>query len=358
MKKGIVIGILLFCFFGAAFAQSDLQAIAQINLFKKEPVTLGQLKKFVSEAEKLVDKKLTVEERKRALDNLIGQRLLLQAAEKEGLRALDSEVKDYFNNILASQVGYPITESEFAKLVKQKYNQSLDEFFKSNTGSSVAEAKKMLKEQILIQKYVTSKKAEEIQRMSQPTDGDIRRQYELNKQNFFRPDTMKLVIVGVMKKGNDSSERDQIKKLNEKVKKNVKVIADIQKNAEKEGYAVQIRYAVKNAAGAEALGLQPEALMQIFENPVNFVSDITEMQDNRQFFVITEKYDSKLLTLSDVIDPNQPITVYEYIKNVLSSQLQTAALQRAIQGLMESLRTAENTVLIKTGSDLDKILSW
>ncbi len=358
MKKGITAGFFFFCFFAAAFAQSDLQVIAQVNLIKKEPVTLGQLKKVVSELEKAAGKKLTLDVRKNVLDSLIGQKLLAQAAEKDGLKVLDSEVNDYFNNFLTSQVGYQITEAEFAKQIKRENNQSLDEYFKANTGSGIVEAKKMLREQIAIQKYVMSKKSAEIQKMSQPTDGDIRRQYELNKQTFFRPDTMKLVIVAVMKKGSDIAELEQITKLNDKVKKNVKMLSDVQKNAQKEGYAVETRYAVKNAAGAQVLGLQPEALMQIFEHSVNFVSDITEMPDNRQFFVITEKYDAKILTLSDVIDPNQTVTVYEYIKNVLSSQLQTMALQQANQVLINDLRTSTNVVLLKTEAELDKILSW
>ena len=175
---------------------------------------------------------------------------------------------------------------------------------------------------------------------------------------FFRPDTIKLVVVGVLKKGNDSAESSKITALNEKAKKSIKNLTSIRKNADKEGYIVQDRYAIKNAAGAQALGLQLEALMKIFENKINFVSEVTEMPDNRQFFVITDKYDAKILNLSDVIDPAQTVTVYEYIKNMLASQMQTAALQQANQALIQEIKTSENFKILKSDTELAKTLSW
>lgn len=358
MKKVISILILFFVVLSIAFTQSDLQVVAQVNFSRKDPITLGQVKKIIMGLEKTAGRKLTFEERKQVLDGVISQRLLLQASEKAGVAVLSSEITEFFNNLLSSQVGVRITEAEFAKKIKQEYNQSLDQFFKSNLGVTVDEVKKDLKEQIAIQKYVMSKKGAELQKMSVPSDGDIRRQYELNKQSFFRPDTMKLIIIGVMKKGNDAKEIEQINKLNTQAKKNAKNIIKIQNNAQKEGYRAEVRYAIKNAAGAQMLGLQQEALMQMFEKPVNFVSDITDMPDNRQFFVITEKNDAKVLSLSDVIDPNQTITVYEYIKGYLAQQLQAGALQQINKQLTNELRTSENTKVSMSDAELKKALSF
>ena len=98
--------------------------------------------------------------------------------------------------------------------------------------------------------------------------------------------------------------------------------------------------------------------MKIFENKVNFVSDVIDMADNKQFFVITDKYDAKILNLSDVIDPAQTVTVYEYIKNMLSSQMQTAALQQANQALIQEIKTDENLKILTTDAELNKVLSW
>ncbi len=358
MKK-IISLVFLFCFaVSFAFAQSDLQAIAQVNVIRKEPITLGQLKKIVNEIEQYTNRQFNVNERKELLDRLAGQRLLMQLAEKDGIKVLDSEINEQFNLKLSQSVGYQITEAEYAKMIKKEKNQSLDEFLKASMGISVAEAKKMSKEEILLQKYVEVKKGSYIASASVPTDGAIRNQYEMNKDKFFRPDMMKLLVVGVQKKGNDSAEIEKISKLNDKAKKGSKNFADIQKNAEKDGYIAEVRYAIKSSTGAQMLGIQPEALMQMFQNSVNFVSDITDMPDNRQFYVIVEKYDAKILALSDVLDPSQPVTVYEQIKLLLGQQLRMLAYQQAMEIVIEENKTAENIVLLKSASELDKLLSW
>ena len=223
---------------------------------------------------------------------------------------------------------------------------------------TVREVQKMLKEQLLIEKYVLAKKSAEIQKLATPQDSDIRKVYDLNVQQFLRPDMIKMVLISVKKEGNDAAETKKINELNAKLKKNVKALAEIEKNAKKEGYSVQSRYALKNELGAQTLGIQHEALLQIFEKDVNFVSDVTNMPDNRQFFVIAEKHPVKILGLSDVIDPSQSITVYEVIKNQLLLQYQQRAIQIVNQELINELRTEENYKILKSDAELDKLLTW
>ncbi len=358
MKKNVFISFLVFSLATLAFAQSDLQVIAKVNYFKNEPITLGQLKKFVTGFEAQARRKLTVDERLEVLNALIGKRLLVQAAEKSGVKALNSEVNSYFDGFLSQNIGKPVTEMQFAKMIKQEYNQSLDEYFRKTEGMSIKEIKDMIREQIQVQKYVSSKKRAEIQRMSIPTDGDIRKQYEMNKQQFFRPDMLKLLVVGVLKKGNDSAELKLINDLRNKAIKNKKNIAKIQKDGNSGKYIAQTRYALKNAVGAQALGLQIEALMQIFDKPINYVSEVTDMPDNRQFYVILEKHDAKLLALSDLYDPNQAVTIYEAIKRSLAQQMTAMALQQANQVLIKELKTDNNCKILLSDAKLKKVLNW
>ena len=106
------------------------------------------------------------------------------------------------------------------------------------------------------------------------------------------------------------------------------------------------------------MGITMEALMEIFKQKINFVSDVTEMSNNFQFFVVMEKLDVKILTLSDVIDPNQTTTVYEYIRQMLTTEKQSVALQQAIQQLTEDLRVATNYKMLKDDASLTKLLDW
>jgi len=357
MKRNFFLLFVLFC--GLLYAQADLQPIAEVRLLKREPITLGQLKLQIATLEKGYGRKLSVDERKKVLDGIVNERLLRQAAEKEGIKIADSQVNEYFNNMLSQQVGYPITEAEFAKLIETETKQSLNEFMKTQTGMGVVESKEFLRGQIAVQVYVGQKKGADLNKIAGPTDSEIRSQYDMNKQSFVRPDTVKLFLVVVPKQKNTQAEKEKIEAIKKRVEKNIKAIDEIKKDSgEKSGYLAEFVYAAKTQLAAQQMGITMEALMEIFKQKINFVSDVTEMSNNFQFFVVMEKLDVKILTLSDVIDPNQTTTVYEYIRQMLTTEKQSVALQQAIQQLTEDLRVATNYKMLKDDASLTKLLDW
>ncbi|UTY26046.1 MOSP complex formation periplasmic protein, TDE1658 family [Treponema denticola] len=358
MKKNIFIAVMLVGFLGLLSAQNDLQVIAQVNLSKKEPITLGQLKKLVKFAESQGGNIATNDDKKLVLESLMRTKLLVQAAEKENIKISNSQVDNAFNDVLSQYVKYPITESKFAKLIKQKENISLDEFMKKQTGCTVEELKKIIKDNLIIQNYIASKHQAEIVKMATPTDAQIRSYYEMKKGELVRPDMVKMLFVAVKKEGKDKEEIDKINELHKKVKKNIKEIANIKKNAEAGNYVAQEGYIPKTAEGAQLLNATPEALMEIFSKDVNYIFDIQDRVDSRQFFVITEKLNAKILTLSDVPDPSSTVTLYDQIKALLSQGLALNAIQSIIQTTYEGLRTDDNCKILKSDAELDKLLKW
>ena len=320
MKKKVFIAVMLVGFLGLLSAQNDLQVIAQVNLSKKEPITLGQLKKLVKFAESQGGSVATNDDKKLVLESLMRTKLLVQAAEKE--------------------------------------NISLDEFMKKQTGCTVEELKKIIKDNLIIQNYIASKNQAEIVKMATPTDAQIRSYYEMKKGELVRPDMVKMLFVAVKKEGKDKEEIDKINELHKKVKKNIKEIANIKKNAEAGNYVAQEGYIPKTAEGAQLLNATPEALMEIFSKDVNYIFDIQDRVDSRQFFVITEKLNAKILTLSDVPDPSSTVTLYDQIKALLSQGLALNAVQSIIQTTYESLRTDDNCKILKTDAELDKLFKW
>lgn len=341
------------------FSQADLQPVAEVKLLKREPITLGQVKMQVSTLEKGYGRKLTLEEKRKVLDGIINERLLRQAAEKEGIKIADSQVNEYFNNMLSQQVGYPITEAEFSKLIQNETKQSLNDFMKAQTGMGIVESKEFLRGQIAVQVYVGQKKGSDLGKIAGPTDAEIRSQYDMNKQSFVRPDTVKLFLVVVPKQKDAKAEKERIESLRRKVIQNLKAVDDIKKDSgEKSGYVAEYIYAAKTQLAAQQMGITMEALMEIFKQKINYISTVTEMTNNFQFFVVKEKLDVKILSLSDVIDPNQTTTVYEYIRGMLTTEKQSIALQKAIQELTENLRTPANFKMLKDDSSLNKLLNW
>ena len=94
MKKYIISLFVVFILSLGISAQTNLQPIAEVNLSSRTPITLGQLKTRVSALEKEIGRKMTFEERKQTLDGLINERLIVQAAEKDGIKIMDSEVNN------------------------------------------------------------------------------------------------------------------------------------------------------------------------------------------------------------------------------------------------------------------------
>ena len=358
-KTAIILFIALHLSIGA-FAQTNLQPIAEVKLSGRAPITLGQLKTRVSVLEKELGRKMTVEERQHVLDGLINERLIVQAAEKDGIKIMDSEVNNYFIQVVSNQLGQQVSEADFAKLIKEKTNMSLDEYMKAQNGMTLAEFKSFLRTQLAAQRYVMQKKQKEVQSVPSPTDEQIRSYYEVNKQSFVQPDMVQLFLAIAPKGDKASAAEKTIKDIQKKLTANPKATADIraksqEKNAE---YQAGELFVSKTALAAEQLGIPMDELLKIFTMKVGEVSPITETGVNYQCFVVLEKRDAKILGLSDVVEPGGNVSLYEYIKNMVITQRQNEALNNALVSITNELRKPENFVIFKTGADFEKTLSW
>lgn len=359
MKKFLVGSLLLFFVAGFAFAQSDLQVIAEVKLTSKEPITLGQLKNFVRDLEKTAGQKTTVDKRKEILDGLINQRLLLQLAEKEGIRVSDYEVNTFFNQSLSSMLGYAITEAEFAKMIEESQGKSFDQFMREQNGLSVDEYKKFIKDNLITKNYIMQKHGKELQE-AVPTEAQIKQAYDVSKQEFIRPDCATLFLIAVPKQGNTSAEKAKIEALHKRVKANPKCTPDILKESsnEKSGFLATDLYAFKTEQAAQQMGITMAQLLEVFSQPINTVSNVVEMDTNFQFFVVKEFAEMKFLGLHDKIDPNHEMTVYDLLKQNLTLEFQQRTSQKIVKELIDSVKTNKNYKILKSDAELNKLLAW
>lgn len=360
MKKilGVLCITLSICV--SSFAQTNLQPIAEVKLTSRAPITLGQLKSRVSALEKELGRKMTFEERQQTLDGLINERLIVQAAEKDGIKIMDSEVNNYFNEYVSNQLGQRVSEADFAKLIKEKTNMSLDEYMKAQNGMTLAEFKNFLRTQLTAQAYVMQKKQKELSSIASPTDEQIRSYYEVNKQSFVQPDTVKLFLVVAPKEGKASVAEATIKDIRKKLAANPKATTDIRKKGQEKDAAYQAGeiFVSKTALAAEQLGIPMEELLKIFNMKVGEISPITETGVHYQCFVVMEKKEAKILSLSDVVELGGNVSLYEYIKKMVIMQRQNEALNKALVSVTNDLRTPANFVVFQTGDALKKILMW
>ena len=98
----------------------------------------------------------------------------------------------------------------------------------------------------------------------------------------------------------------------------------------------------------------------LFESIVasGFISTVTEYDTHFQFYTIIKKYDAKMLSLSDVVQPDSTTTVYDYIRSSLGQKKVMAYFTNAGQEIAVSLDTEANVERKKTGDALLKLLSW
>ena len=358
--KRFAIALFTLLMSAAVFAQSDLQVLAVVKLNKNEPITVKQIKTRVEMYEKQRGASLSVDDRKKVLDALIQEKLVLQAAQKAGLTLTDSAVEKMFVQQLSAQlVGRTVTQSELEQFVKQQTNLSLDEFMKQQIGMSVAEYKTYLKNQTIVQQYIFSQRENELKSVA-PTDDEIRSFYELNKSSFVWTDMMKLFLVVVPKGEDAEAARAKANDLYTKLKDKKMSVNQLTVESKKENSGFQSGEIIinKNTTSAQQLGISYTDLISLFGNEKDYLASVSEFDTHFQFYMVVKKYDAKMLGLSDVVQPDSTTTVYDYIRSTLGEQKVMQYYTVAAQEIAVGLDTEENVERKKTGDALTKLLSW
>lgn len=359
MKKIALSFLVMLVSVGAVFAQSDLQALAIVKYNKSETITLKQVKARCETYEKQMGKKLTVDEREQVLNALIDERLILQAAAKAGLSIPDSTVNQYFIQSMSQQVGANVTEKELNDLVLKNQGITLDQLLQQQVAMNVAEYKAYLKNQLIAQQYVVSQRQAELQKVA-PTDEQIRQFYESNKASFVWTDMMKMFMVIVPKDDNPEAARIKCNDIKNKISEKKLTLdqVEVQAKAEGSGYQAGNIMVQKTEAYALNLGMSYTNLLYVFDQPIGFLSDVNETKNDYRLISIVNKYPAKMLGISDIVQPETTVTVYDYIRSNLGQQLQMAYVQTAATEISKALNTSENVDRKKTGDALKKLLDW
>ncbi|MBO4404936.1 MAG: SurA N-terminal domain-containing protein [Treponema sp.] len=362
MKKILLSAVFILGLAGSVFAQNDLQALAVVKLNKSETITVRTLKSRVGFVLKQYEpygvSELSAEQRQQILESLIDEKLINQAAAKEGIVVTDSEVNASFLDTFSQQLGQQVTESQLSELIKKQTGKTLDEYLKDNSGMNTSEYKAYLRSQLVAQKYVYSKKQAELSKVA-ASDEEIRKAYDLNKATFVWNDMMKLYLVMVPKGSDETQARAKATDFRNQYAKDAAYGAKLKSDSENgKSFRAGELIVAKTSQQAVQLGWNYDKIIELFQNNAGFVSDITETNTDFQFYAVIKKYDAKMLSISDTVQPESNVTVYEYIKNNLTRQKQSQFLAEAAQQVANSLDTPANVERKKTGDELVKLLSW
>lgn len=359
--KRLFVGITFFLTLAASvFAQNDLQPLAIVKLNKSETITMKELRARVEFLQKQTGaKSFTVEQKKQILDSLISEKLVAQAAAKENITITDSQVNQTFLNTFSQQLGQQVTEAQLSDLIQKQTGKTLAVYMKESTGLTLEEYKAYLKNQLVAQNYVMVKKQDEMRKVV-ASDDEIRKAYEMNKSTFVWNDMIKLFLVIVPKNKDPDAARSLADSLRSQYEKNPKSAEEKIKTSEDNNTKYQAGYLVvaKTADQAQMLGWSYDKVLELFDRKVGYLSALSVTDSDYQFYTVLKKYDAKMLDLSDVVEPDSTVTVYDFIKQRVTAQKQQQFLASAAQELAKSLDTEKNVTRKKTGDALTKALDW
>jgi parvulin-like peptidyl-prolyl isomerase len=335
IMKRLIYFFVFFTFLGGmGFAQSDLQPVAIIRLTKSEPITVKQYRTEVERMEQTARRALTPAERRQVLDVMINEKLALQAAERDRITISDNEINQQIQQLrsgMVEQVGRQPTDAEFAIAVRNE------------TGLDVAAFRDQLRRQMIVQKYLMSKKQNTIESIKTPTEEEIRSTYNLAKTQFVRPETVRFSMIQIPF-GADAAEKTQARALADRL------VREIGSNATKFDEAV-VRgqspnagyqagdggYLPRNMQAQQVVGA--EFINTAFTLKQGEVSKLIEGPRGFQIIKVTETYEQKNLEMDDVVQLGTRTTVRDYIGNSLLQERQQAVLEKATTELVTELRT-------------------
>lgn len=340
MKK-YFLGLLIFCAAAFAQAQQDMQVVATVNLSRREPITVKQLKSQIDMVEKATGQKVTtVAQRKEILDMMINERLVMQAAEKEGIRSDDAEFNQQLQTIraqLAQAMGKQPTEAEFAQAIQQE------------TGMNLATFREEWKKQRVITEYLRKKKGDLLATLKEPTEAEINKEYKLRSSQFTQDETIQFsaLIVPFKTAAEKTKAREEANKISREINGSLNAFDEkIQKGFTPDSVFKSSTTGIlaNNTVAVQQVG--EEFLEVAFALDQGKVSKVIEVPQGSVsgFYIIkvTGKYPQKFLDLDDTPiqyrNASETVTVRKIIEMQIMQDRQAKILQQAQLELINELR--------------------
>jgi len=347
VMKRIVLCVLVFAFCaGFGFAQADLQPAAIVKLTKSEPITVKQFRTEVERMEKAAGRPLNDSEKKQVLDAMINERLAIQAAERDKVSVSENEINQQIQQ-LRERVGRPVTDAEFASAIK------------TETGLEMPAFREQARRQLIVQKYLLSKKQNLFEGIKEPTEADVLEIYNLSKAQFVRPETVRFSYIRIPYGSDRAKAKELADRLYREVGSNATRFNEVVMKGQLAnsgyqsgdgGYLPRLLEA-QQFFGAEfvnsAFGLKIEEVSKLMESPTG------NQFAGYQFIKITEAYSMKTLELDDIYRLGVPMTVRDYIKYSLFQDKQQTVLAQATEELVTELRAGGKSFEI-----FNKNLGW
>lgn len=342
MKKNLLIVLLMLC--GIVLLQSQVidRPAATVNLTKPEFISVKQLEQQMAEFDKLRQQGITgiPTDPLKILDTMIQELLLKQAAEQSKVIATDSEVSSEIGvtkqrldaSLSAQQGGAALSEAQFREVVVRETGLSWEGYVES------------IREQIVIRKYIQKEKQTLIENVKQPSETEIADQYRINATSFTNPELIRFSEIFIDTVNLSSAEKQKAKERAESIYRDyengegtfselVLKHSDDTKARYNEG---DKGFFARNDPRIQTYG--SSFFNKIFALDIGSVSKVLESGIGYHIIKITDHRDPKILKLDDPINPNETMTVSQYIQTLLMQEKNARVFQLALQELVTELK--------------------
>jgi parvulin-like peptidyl-prolyl isomerase len=350
VKRTTVLGALLALAAAVASAQID-PTIARIKLTKVEVITQKQFRAQVESIETSLKRPLTKDQREQYLQALVDQKLLLQAADREHVRAAPSEVDrtlDAYKQDFARQLGRPnrpLSDSELKDLLQQQ-------------GTTYEQFVGQITDKITVEKLVAKEQKPLLDSVKDPTETEIQDYYNSNRTRFVSPEMVRFKQIVVLTTGLSPADADRAKAKAEEIYRAIQSGTPFDKFQEVylEGGTTRIgglNFDVwRRDDEAKRVTYGKTFFDSLFDAKPGEVKGVLQSNAGYHIVEIIEEIPFKVLGLDDKIPPQNAATVRDQIAALLRQMRRVEIVKQATDDLTKKLR-GEAEIRVE-----DKLLSW
>ncbi len=293
----------------------------------------GQIEMYESQA----GRELSSDERREVLEIMINERLIEQAAERDGVSISDRELEQHIQQERQS-LGGQMSQEQFEMIVEQQLGIDYEEY------------RDELRKQLLQQRYIQEAERQRFADIQEPSEQEIQAVYNENVQEFINPAMVRFEHVYVDARGLDDSERETARETLEGLFSDIESgdisfeeAADHAEELDELGTADFGYLAQNDRQLRQQLG--SDFVDAVFELEDGEVSGVFDSQVGLHVVQVTDKRDRRFLDLDDPLVPGQSVTVRENIRQyILNNRMQQEFAQATESVLAELREEAEITI--------------
>ncbi len=331
MMKKLTLILLLLSAVSVLSAQMMLEPVATVNLIRSQMISRDQLDAKIEELSAASGSQ-DLEERE-VLEVMINDALVLQGAERDGIVLRDQELTSLVaeqKKSVESQLGRNLSDAEFASVLNQAYGLSMDDF------------RQKIRENYIVNAYIRQAKSDMISNVPAPTSAEITAFYRRNASSFINSELVKISHIFITRNtAINSNPQDKASQVLRQLQMGSSTFEELVLSQSQDEETKFVGgelgwFAIDDDQSRSVYG--DGFIDAIFELEAGDVSGVVESKLGFHIVKALEHIYPRLLALDDRLNPENRMTVRQYITQMLYVENQQEVYERAVSDLVRELR--------------------